>query len=264
MANVHALEHQCYGPMVGGHQCHGPDQFAAIPDHCLRTLCALLAGPGILLSLPEWFRDAKFGIWAVFGPQCEPEDGDWYARGMYIQGTVQNQFHVARYGPPWEFGFKDVIHEWKAPNFDPDQLLAFYKRCGAQYFMAMANHHDNFDLYNSKYQPWNSVAIGPQKDIIGLWAAAARKHGLRFGVSVHASHAWTWYEPAQGNDTSGPLAGVPYDGNLTKTDGKGKWWEGLDPQDLYAQNHKPGSQKAWDWWEWDPGQGQHDSGRSLS
>jgi alpha-L-fucosidase len=204
---------------------------------------------------PEWFRDAKFGIWAVFGPQCQAEDGDWYARGMYLQGTSQNQFHVKHYGPPSQFGFKDVIHTWKAENFDPDQLLAFYKQNGAKYFLAMANHHDNFDLYNSKYQPWNSVAIGPRKDIIRLWAEAAHKNGLRFGVSVHASHTWTWYEPAQGADLTGPLAGVPYDGNLTKADGRGQWWEGLDPQDLYAQHHKPGNQKGWDWWNWDPGKG---------
>jgi alpha-L-fucosidase len=204
---------------------------------------------------PEWFRDAKFGIWAVYGPQCQAEDGDWYARGMYLQGNPQNKFHVAHYGPPSKFGFKDVIHEWKAENFHPDDLLAFYKKSGAKYFMAMANHHDNFDMYDSKYQPWNSVAIGPKKDIIGLWARAARKNGLRFGVSVHASHAWTWYEPAQGADKNGPLAGVPYDGKLTKADGKGLWWDGLNPQDLYAQNHVPGRQDGWDWWDWDPAKG---------
>jgi len=177
---------------------------------------------------PEWFRDAKFGIWAHWGPQCQPEDGDWYARGMYQPGSRQYQFHTNHYGSPMEFGFKDVIHEWKAENWDPDKLVALYKRAGAQYFFALANHHDNFDLWESKYQPWNSVAVGPKKDLIGGWAAAARKYGLRFGVSVHAAHAWSWYEPAQ-----------DYDGKLTKGDGKGKWWDGLDPQDLYAQNHQP-------------------------
>ena len=204
---------------------------------------------------PDWFRDAKFGIWAVYGPQCEAEDGDWYARGLYLQGTSQNKFQIAHYGPPSQFGFKDLIHEWHAENFDPDSLLAFYKQSGAKYFMAMANHHDNFDMYDSKYQPWNSVALGPQKDIIGLFAKAAKKNGLRFAVSVHASHAWTWYEPAQGADKTGPLAGVPYDGMLTKADGQGQWWEGFDPQDLYAQNHAPGNQNAWDWWNWDPAKG---------
>ena len=103
----------------------------------------------------------------------------------------------------------------------------------------MGNHHDNFDMWDSKYQPWNSVAVGPKKDIIGGWAKAARAQGLPFGVSIHAAHAWTWFESAQGADKNGPKAGLPYDGKLTKADGKGKWWEGLDPQDLYAQNHQP-------------------------
>jgi alpha-L-fucosidase len=186
---------------------------------------------------PDWFRDAKFGIWAHWGAQCEPEDGDWYARDMYIEGSPKNKFHAEHYGPPSEVGFKDIIHMWKAENFDPEKLMALYKRAGAQYFVALANHHDNFDNFDSKYQPWNSVRLGPQRDLIGDWAKAARNNGLKFGVSIHAAHAWMWYEPAQGADKKGPLADVPYDGKLTKADGVGKWWEGLDPQDLYAQNH---------------------------
>ena len=201
---------------------------------------------------PEWFRDAKFGIWAHWGPQCQPEHGDWYARSMYEQGSADYKSHLAEYGHPSTNGFKDVIHEWKAANFDPDKLLAFYKKNGAKYFMALAVHHDNFDLWNSKYQPWNSVNVGPHKDLIGGWAKAARKNGLHFAVSVHASHAWSWYEVAQGADKTGPFAGVPYDGKLTKADGKGKWWDGLDPQDLYAQNHVPGKKLVWDW---NPAQG---------
>jgi alpha-L-fucosidase len=106
--------------------------------------------------------------------------------------------------------------------------------------MALANHHDNLDLWNSKYQPWNSVNVGPHKDLIGGWAKAARKNGLRFAVSVHAARAWTWYEVAQGADKDGPLADVSYDGKLTKANGEGQWWDGLDPQELYEQNHKPG------------------------
>ena len=201
---------------------------------------------------PEWFRDAKFGMWAHWGPQCEPEHGDWYGRNMYLPGQGDFKSHRAEYGHQSTNGFKDVIHQWQAANFNPDKLLAFYKANGAKYFMALANHHDNFDNFNSKYQEWNSVAIGPKKDLIGGWAAAARKNGLRFAVSVHASRAWTWYEPAQGADTNGAFAGIPYDGKLTKADGKGLWWEGLDPQELYAQNHAPGTKLIWDW---DPAKG---------
>lgn len=196
---------------------------------------------------PEWFRDAKFGIWAHWGPQCQPEQGDWYARGMYEEGSGKYAYHLRTYGPQSQFGFKDVIHAWQAENWDPDKLVALYKQAGAQYFFAMANHHDNFDNYDSKYQPWNAVNMGPRKDLIGGWAKAARAQGLRFGVSVHAAHAWSWYEPAQRADKKGPLAGVPYDGKLTKADGAGKWWDGYDPQDLYAQNHTPGKRLEWEW-----------------
>ena len=171
---------------------------------------------------------------------------------MYQQGSADYKSHLVEYGHPSTNGFKDVIHEWKAADFDPDKLLKFYKENGAKYFMALANHHDNFDLFNSKYQPWNSVAFGPQKDLIGGWAAAARKNGLRFSVSVHCSRAWAWYEVAQGADTGGPFAGVPYDGKLTKAAGKGLWWDGLDPQELYAQNHAPGAKLEW---SWDPAKG---------
>ncbi|PTX94889.1 alpha-L-fucosidase [Spartobacteria bacterium LR76] len=188
---------------------------------------------------PEWFRDAKFGIWAHWGPQCQPAEGDWYARHMYVQGHGQYKAHLAKYGHPSEFGFKDVINEWKAEKWEPEKLVALYKRMGAKYFFAMANHHDNFDMWDSKYQPWNSAAIGPKKDIIAGWAKAAKEQGLPFGVSVHAAHAWSWYETAQASDKDGPKAGVPYDGKLTKADGKGKWWDGLDPQDLYEQRHEP-------------------------
>jgi len=186
---------------------------------------------------PDWYRDAKFGLWAHWGPQCQPEHGDWYGRGLYEEGSDNYKYHVEKYGHPSKFGFKDVINEWRAENWNPDQLVELYKNAGAKYFVALANHHDNFDLYDSKYQSWNSVKMGPKKDLIGGWARAAKTQGLHFGVSVHASHAWRWYETAQRSDKNGPLAGVPYDGNMTKADGKGKWWEGYDPQELYAQGH---------------------------
>lgn len=187
--------------------------------------------------MPDWFRDAKFGIWAHWGPQCQPECGDWYARGMYQEGSDQYKYHVEKYGHPSKFGFKDVINEWKAENWNPEELVGLYKKAGAQYFVALANHHDNFDLYDSKYQKWNATRIGPKKDLIGGWARAAKNNKLSFGVSVHAAPAWLWYETAQRADKAGPYAGVPYDGKMGVNQGNGKWWDGYDPQELYAQNH---------------------------
>ncbi len=210
-------------------------------------------------KVPDWYRNAKFGIWAHWGPQCQPEAGDWYARGMYEEGSHQYKYHLQKYGHPSKFGFKDVINEWKADQWNPEELVALYKNAGAKYFFAMANHHDNLDLYDSKYQRhWNSLKVGPKKDIIGGWAKAAKNNGLPFGCSIHAAHAWRWFETAQRHDKNGELAGVPYDGNLTRKDGKGKWWEGLDPQELYAQNH-PLSKDSWNngsihrQWHWGEG-----------
>ncbi|MBR6121228.1 MAG: alpha-L-fucosidase [Prevotella sp.] len=175
---------------------------------------------------PEWFKDAKFGIWAHWGPQCQAEDGDWYARFMYYENSGQYNYHVSHFGNPSVFGLKDLCNAWKADKWDPQELVSLYKSVGARYFMALGNHHDNFDNWNSPYQEWNSVNVGPKKDLIKGWSDACKKEGLPLGVSIHASHAWTWLEPSQ-----------KYDGNLTKADGKGKWWEGLDPQELYAQDH---------------------------
>lgn len=184
---------------------------------------------------PDWFRDAKFGIWAHWGPQCVPEEGDWYARNMYLQGSRAHRAHLAKYGHPSEVGFMELINSWKAERWQPERLMDLYVRAGAKYFVAMANHHDNFDAYESSHHAWNSTRIGPKKDIIGTWSRSARERGLRFGVSNHSAHAWHWYQPAYGYDPEGAQRGVRYDAwRLTKADGRGKWWEGLDPQELYT------------------------------
>ncbi len=188
-------------------------------------------------QVPEWYRDAKFGIWAHWTAQCVPEQGDWYARNMYIQGSPAYNYHVKTYGHPSKFGFKDIDHLWKAEKWEPEKLMALYKKAGAKYFFALATHHDNFDAFNSRFSDWNAVKQGPQRDLVGTWAKIARTNGLRFGVSNHSSWANRWLQPAYGYDAEGPLAGVRYDAyTLTKADGMGRWWEGLDPQDLYTGN----------------------------
>ena len=186
---------------------------------------------------PEWYRDAKFGIWAHWTPQCVPEAGDWYARNMYIEGQRQYKYHLDHYGPASRFGYKDLCAQWTLLNWNPDELITRYKKAGARIFVALANHHDNFDAWNSKHHPWNSAAYGPHRDVVGDWAAAARKQGLRFGVTVHQARNWWWFQPSHGSDKSGPLAGIPYDGHLTEADGKGQWWQGLNPQRLYGVKH---------------------------
>jgi alpha-L-fucosidase len=139
-------------------------------------------------------------------------EGDWYARKMYQQGTPQYQHHLETYGHPTTNGWKDIIPLWKAEHWQPEQLMALYKRAGARYFVSMGAHHDNFHLWNSKRHPWNAVKIGPQRDVVGEWQAAAKKLGLPFGVSEHLGASFSWFQDSHKADKTGPLAGVPYDG----------------------------------------------------
>jgi alpha-L-fucosidase len=161
---------------------------------------------------PDWFRDAKLGMWACWGPEAVPEMGDWYARNLYIQGHEQYEHHLKTYGHPSKKGYKDLVPLWKGENWDPNRLMSLYKKAGAKYFCAIAQHHDNIDCWNSKHHSWNSVNMGPKKDIIGTWRDVARKHGLRFGVTEHLGASWNWYGVSKLSDATGPLAGVPYDG----------------------------------------------------
>ena len=94
---------------------------------------------------PEWYQDAKFGIWAHWSPQCVPEDGDWYARNMYLEGQRQYKYQLDHYGPTSRFGYKDLCAQWTLLNWDPDELIARYKKAGARIFISLANHHDSFD-----------------------------------------------------------------------------------------------------------------------
>lgn len=185
---------------------------------------------------PAWLREAKFGIWVHFGPQASGESGDWYARRMYVPGTLAYKNHLKKYGPPSEFGYKEVLRDWNPVKLDPAKLTEVYKDAGARFLLIQGVHHDNFDLWNSHYQPWNSVNLGPHRDLLGEWAKACRTEGMRFGVTFHHEYTWWWWQTAFGSDKTGPQAGLPYDGNLTLADGKGKWWEGYDPRRLYGIN----------------------------
>lgn len=182
-------------------------------------------------SAPEWFRNAKFGIWSHWGPQSVPMFGDWYARNMYIEGTQQYEYHVRHYGHPSKFGYKDICALWKAEKFDPEALMAKYYKAGARYFMSQGTHHDHFFNYDSKINRMNSVNVGPHKDILALWKAAADRYGMPFGISEHLGASFSWWRVNKGCDRFGPYAGVPYDGN--------------DPayQDFYFANQEHGTDR---------------------
>ena len=162
---------------------------------------------------PQWFRDAKFGIYLHWGVYSVAEHGEWYPRQIYLEGHQDYNHHVKHFGHPSEVGYKDLIPMWKAEKWDPDGLIALFKRAGAKYFAPCAVHHDNFDLWNSRHHRFNAVNMGPKKDIIGIWREAALKHGLRFGVTTHLARSWSWFATNKGSDGSGSRKNVPYDGN---------------------------------------------------
>lgn len=183
---------------------------------------------------PAWLRDAKFGIWVHFGPQAAGESGDWYARNLYKTDKVSYKNHIKKYGHPSESGYKEVLRDWNPTKLDPEKLTKIYQDAGARFLMIQGVHHDNYDMWNSKYQPWNSVNIGPKRDLIGEWAKACKAVGMRYGVTFHHEYTWWWWQTAFGSDKEGPKKAIPYDGHLTLADGKGKWWEGYDPKMLYG------------------------------
>ena len=183
-------------------------------------------------TVPDWFRDAKFGIWSCWGPQAVPEQGDWYARNMYVEGHRQYNHHVEHYGHPSKFGYKDIIPLFRGEKFDPESLISLYQKAGARYFFALAVHCDNFDLWNSRHHRWNAVQMGPERDVISAWRQAARKAGLKFGLSEHVWGTYNWFSTNKLADKQGPLAGVPYDGNDPKY------------RDFYIEPH-PAMPKAW-------------------
>ncbi|MFC7622571.1 alpha-L-fucosidase [Microlunatus sp. GCM10028923] len=192
-------------------------------------------------QIPDWFGSAKFGIWAHWGAQSVGRSGDWYARHLYgpqagsgpwerRRSLRQYAHHKAEFGPPSEFGAADLARRWRAERFDPDELIDLYRRSGARYFVALAAHCDNVDLWDSPH-PWNTTRVGPGRDIVGAWERAARAAGLPFGLSFHNNWTWRWLDVAHGTD---PETGEPHDG------ARGSAGADPDPALLYPPAHQPG------------------------
>ena len=163
---------------------------------------------GFGYKAPQWFADAKFGIYAHWGVYSVSGQQEWYPRNMYIPGHEANRYHIEHFGHPSTFGYKDMIPLWQAENFDPDALLDVVKRAGARYFCTCAVHHDNFDLWNSRHHKWNAVNMGPKKDLVALFREATLKAGLKWGVTTHLARADQWFQTNKNSDDRGP-----YDGN---------------------------------------------------
>jgi alpha-L-fucosidase len=143
---------------------------------------------------PEWFRDAKFGIFIHWGVYSVPAFGnEWYSRNMYVPGNKAFEHHIATYGPQTNFGYKDFIPLFRAERFDPSAWADLFVQAGARYVVPVGEHCDGFAMYNSDITEWNAARMGPHRDVVGELEAATRARGLRFGVSSHTAEHWWWY-----------------------------------------------------------------------
>lgn len=180
-------------------------------------------------EFPEWFRDAKFGIFIHWGVYSVPAFGnEWYPRNMYLEGSREYRHHKEVYGDHTEFGYKDFIPMFTAEKFDAAEWSALFKEAGAKYVVPVAEHHDGFSMYDSDINEWNAVNMGPKRDVLGELKAAFEKDGLVFGLSSHkAENAWFYNGgmkfPSDVQDTTITLYGERYDYE-TYTEDYAKEW----------------------------------------
>jgi len=151
---------------------------------------------------PEWYRDAKFGIFLHWGVYSVPAfANEWYSRNMYVPGSPAYEHQIATYGPQSKFGYKDFIPMFRAQHFDPAAWVDLFVRAGARYVVPVAEHCDGFAMYASDMTPWNAAAMGPHRDVVGELAKATRARGLHFGVSSHVAEHWWWYGEGRSFDS---------------------------------------------------------------
>ena len=150
-------------------------------------------------EVPEWYRDAKFGIFIHWGVYAVPayggggNFGEWYGNYMYQAGSKEYKHHLATYGTPDKFGYKDFIPMFTAEKFNPDAWTKLFKEAGAKYVVPVAEHHDGFAMYKTSLSRWNSYDMGPHRDIIGELAKSIRKEGMIFGLSSHREEHWFFF-----------------------------------------------------------------------
>jgi alpha-L-fucosidase len=148
-------------------------------------------------STPQWFKDAKFGIythWGVYSVPAHGPNATWYPYNMYRQGTDQYNFHEKTFGHPSKFGYKDFIPMFTGDKFDADEWAELFHKAGAQFAGPVGEHHDGFCMWDTHYSEWNAARMGPHCDLVGELARAIRKQEMKFMVALHHAENW-WFYP---------------------------------------------------------------------
>lgn len=177
-------------------------------------------------KIPQWMKDAKFGIFIHWGPNSVAElHTDWYPRWMYLDKGIMNPqtgeitngkphpaylYHKEKFGDQKEFGYKDLIPMWTMENFNPEEWVSLFKEAGAQYVIPVAEHHDGYAVYESSYTPYTSTKMGPKYDVFKALADEIKRQGLIFGASSHLAFNWNFYNQQDYFDTGDPANQVLY------------------------------------------------------
>lgn len=195
--------------------------------------------------IPEWMREAKFGIYTHWGIYSVPACGSnvsWYPCNMYREGTKQYEFHCEHFGHPSKFGYKDFIPMFTGEHFDPDEWAELFSKAGAKFAGPVAEHHDGFSMWNSKVNPWNSAKMGPKRDVVGELEKAVRKQNMKYMIALHHAENWKFFPHwIKEYDTADPqyagLYGPPHNtdwddsyihGGVHNSNGKIDVWESQD------------------------------------
>lgn len=190
--------------------------------------------------VPEWYKDAKFGIFIHWGVYSVPAFGsEWYSRNMYIRGSREFEHHRKTYGEQKEFGYKDFIPMFKAESFDPESWADLFRKAGARYVIPVAEHHDGFQMYRSGISKWNAAEMGPKRDVLGELSQAFNKRGMVNGASTHRIEHWFFM--GHGKEFESDITDAEQEGDF--------YWPAMPERDHYDLFSEPAPSEAFleDW-----------------
>ncbi len=180
--------------------------------------------------VPEWYKNAKFGIFIHWGIYSVPAFGnEWYSRNMYIQGSPEFEHHRKTYGEQKDFGYKDFIPMFRAEKFDPKEWAELFKKAGAKYVVPVAEHHDGFQMYDSEISKWNAANMGPKRNVLGELSAEFSRQGMVNGASTHRIEHWFFMSH-----------GKEFESDITDAEQEGDfYWPAMPERDHYDLFSEP-------------------------
>lgn len=148
-------------------------------------------------NTPQWLKDGKFGIythWGVYAVPAQGPNATWYANNVYTDpGSSARKYHEATYCPLEKFGYKDFIPMFTGEKFNADEWAELFRKAGARFAGPVAEHHDGFSMWDTRYSDWNAARMGPKRDVVGELAIAVKKRNMKFVTAFHHAENWFYF-----------------------------------------------------------------------